>query len=60
MARNSVFEPKIKSTRVPIHLISPVFLSLPINVSLDSVTAFQVVLISNKLTKKSLVKVSGF
>ena len=60
MARSSVLEPKIKSTRVPVHFNSPEILSFPSKLSEALDVAFHVVFKSNKLMKKSLLKVSVF
>ena len=59
MALSSVLLPNIKSTRVPIHLILPVLRSVPTNASSASDTAYQVVCMSKRFTKKSFVNVSG-
>ena len=45
----------MRSTRVPVHLTSPVLRSRPSNTSLASDTAFHSVPISSRFTKKSLV-----
>ena len=52
-------EPKMRSTRVPVHLSSPVLRSRPSNTSAASETAFHSVPMSSRLTKKSLVSASG-
>ena len=53
------FEPKIRSTRVPVHFSSPVLRSRPSNTSVSFDTGFHPVFMSSRFTKKSLVSVSG-
>jgi len=59
-ARSWKFEPKMRSTRVPVHLTSPVLRSRPSNKSLAYDIAFHSMPLSSKFTKKSLVRDSGF
>src|ERR1019366_9627869 len=59
IARSWEFEPKRRSTRVPVHLISPVARSLPSNTPSDAEEACHFVLMSSRLTKKSFVNVPG-
>jgi len=59
-ARSWEFEPKMRSTRVPVHLTWPVLRSRPSNMSASFETAFHVVPMSSRFTKKSLVSASGF
>ena len=58
-ARSWEFEPKIRSTRVPVHFSLPVLRSRPSNTSASFETAFHSVLMSSRFTKKSLVSASG-
>ena len=55
-ALNSVFDPNIRSARVPENFIAPVLRSLPINALSSLVAAFHVIEKSRTLVKKSLLK----
>src|ERR1700722_14684169 len=59
-ARSCALEPKIRSARVAVQRTSPDLRSRPSKVSFLSDVAFHAVRISSRLTKKSLVKASGF
>lgn len=59
MARSCEFEPKTRSTAVPVHLTLPVTRSRPSNTSRDEPDTLHSVLMSIRFTKKSLVNVSG-
>src|SRR5208337_459334 len=59
MARSWEFEPKIRSTRVPVHLISPVARSRPSYTPSDVEEGCHFVFMSSRLTKKSFVNVPG-
>src|ERR1700678_763363 len=59
MARSWEFEPKRRSTRVPVHLVLPVARSLPSYTPSDVEEDCHFVFMSSRLTKKSFVKVSG-
>src|SRR5882672_11232676 len=58
-ARSWEFDPKTRSTRVPVHSTPPVLRSRPSYTSSDVEEARHVVLMSRRFTKKSLVSVSG-
>lgn len=53
------FDPKTKSTRVAVHLTSPVLRSRPANTSLPSKTVLHSLPMSSRFTKKLLVSASG-
>src|SRR5690606_42108808 len=58
-ALSSELLPKMRSTRVPVHLTSPVLRSRPSKTFCDSDVADQTVPMSSRFTKKSLLSVSG-
>src|SRR6266852_8809459 len=58
-ARSCECEPKIRSTRVPVHLTWFVFRSRPSYTPPEPLDGCHWVLISSRLTKKSFVSVSG-
>ena len=53
------FDPNTKSTRVAVHLTSPVLRSRPANTSLPSKTVLHSLPMSSRFTKKLLVSASG-
>src|SRR5438105_13517763 len=59
MPRSWEFDPKTRSTAVPVHLTSPVVRSRLSYTFSDETDGFHSVLMSSRLTKKSLVNVSG-
>ena len=59
MPRSGEFEPKTRSTAVPVHLISPVARSRPSYTFSSDADAFHSEPMSSRFTKKSLVSVSG-
>src|SRR5207249_4381223 len=58
-ARSCECEPKIRSTRVPVHLTLFVFRSRPSYTPSEPADGCHCVLMSSRLTKKSFVSVSG-
>src|SRR5256885_15660027 len=58
-ARSCECEPKIRSTRVPVHLTSFVFRSRPSYTPSEPAEGCHCVRMSRRLTKKSFVSVSG-